>query len=585
MENEAGAPQGQGDKTDELARLRRLLLSPERERLEALERQVGSFEEPGPESISRVLPEALLHGLKNDERLSGALAPTIEEAVQESVKRDPKPLADAIFPIIGPAIRKSITEAIGGMLQSFQQTMEHSLSIQGLKWRIEALRTGRPYAEVVLLQTLVFQVEQVFLIHRETGLLLQHVSAEVVDEMEADMVSSMLTAIRDFVQDSFGGQGEDSLQTMRVGERSVVVEQGPHAILAGVVRGTAPAHLGVLFQETLEQIHLTQKEALGLFEGDSDAFLVSKPLLEKCLAAQYREERKPRRALSMALRLVFVAGIAAFCLWLGHRFWEEAKFSSYVARLEAEPGIVVTDSGRDGGILYVSGLRDPLAALPGDLLVGTVFDSTSVRGQWEAYQSFHPPLVVKRARRLLQPPPQIELSLVDGVLSARGTAPMAWIKEAAMLARALPGISAYDATGVEAVEFQHLEQVRSRLEDTVVYFSLGTVTPVAGESAKLEGLVGDIQVLAVAAEAVGQRLGLEIAGHTDGSGTEDTNRLLSQKRAEWVRQFLVDRGIAASRLTFVGKGPTELARSEISEEDRVLNRRITLKVVPLSPEH
>ena len=47
------------------------------------------------------------------------------------------------------------------------------------------------------------------------------------------MVSGMLTAIRDFVQDAFKSQSAtESLDTLRVGELEVWVEQGPHAVLA-----------------------------------------------------------------------------------------------------------------------------------------------------------------------------------------------------------------------------------------------------------------------------------------------------------------------------------------------------------------
>lgn len=572
-------PQGAGDESVDLEKLRRLLLSPEQERIETLREQVSRFEDPGPESVSRVLPEALLYGLKNDERLAGALAPTVEGALHESVKRDPKPLADAIFPVIGPAIRKSITEAIGGMLEAFQQTLEHSLSIQGMKWRVEALRTGRSYAEVVLLNTLVYQVEQVFLIHRETGLLLQHVAAQEIDEMEADMVSGMLTAIRDFVQDSFGGESEDALHTMRVGDRTVWVEQGPHAILAGVVRGNAPTHLSLLFQETLERIHLTQKEALSTFDGEVEAFAVSKPLLEKCLEAQFRDEERSRRALSLVARLLMGAIGLALCLWIGSYLWENWKFSDYTARLDAEPGIVVTESGRREGGFYVAGLRDPLAASPVEMLQGTVFDSSQVRGEWEPYHSFQPALLLKRAHRLLLPPAEVELSLGAGVLQATGVAPQAWIDEARLLARALQGIDAFESDGLEALERRHLRQVRARLEGTVIYFKLGTTEPRQGEAEKLQDLAQTFRQFTAAAAALGRGPAVEIAGHTDGSGTEETNLLLSQRRAEWVRDRLVGMGVPAERLHIVGKGPSEPARPENSEEDRAYNRRITLEII------
>ena len=583
MGSPADPPQGAGDETADLEELRRLLLRPERERIESLQEQVGRFEEPGPESVSRVLPEALLHGLKNDERLAGALAPTVEDALHDSVKRDPKPLADAIFPVIGPAIRKAIAEAIGGMLQAFQQTLEHSLSIQGIKWRIEALRTGRSYAEVVLLKTLVYQVEQVFLIHRETGLLLQHVAAQEVDEMEADMVSSMLTAIRDFVQDSFGGESDDSLHTMRVGDRTVWAEQGPDAILAGVVRGNAPTHLSVLFQETLERVHLTQKEALASFDGDVEAFAVSKPLLEKCLEAQYRDQERSQRALSMVARLLMGAIGLALCLWVGWRVWENWNFSDYAARLDAEPGIVVTESGRNGDGFYVAGLRDPLAVRPLDLLQGTMFDSSQVRATWEPYHSFQPGILLERARRLLAPPAEVELALREGVLQAEGVAPQAWIDEARLLARALHGVDSFVFEAVESLERRRLHQVQARLEGTVIYFELGTTDPREGEAEKLQDLAETFRRFAAAAAALGRGPAVEIAGHTDGSGTEETNLLLSQRRAEWVLERLVGMGVPAARLRIVGKGPSEPARPENSDEDRAYNRRITLAIIDEAP--
>ena len=51
------------------------------------------------------------------------------------------------------------------------------------------------------------------------------------------MVSGMLTAIQDFVQYSFDPQSEQALNTIHVGDLTVIIEQGPLAVLAGVVRG------------------------------------------------------------------------------------------------------------------------------------------------------------------------------------------------------------------------------------------------------------------------------------------------------------------------------------------------------------
>ena len=115
------------------------------------------------QDVSSVVAEAII--MRRDQRgeptLAQALAPSVQETLRESVRRDPHPLADALFPVMGPAIRKSISEALRGMLESFNQALEHSLSARGIKWRLEGFRTGKPFAEIVLMHSLLYRVEQV----------------------------------------------------------------------------------------------------------------------------------------------------------------------------------------------------------------------------------------------------------------------------------------------------------------------------------------------------------------------------------------------------------------------------------------
>jgi hypothetical protein len=201
----------------ELTELRRLLFGPEQARLDALQRHLEQIPQAGVETVSEVLPQAIVRRSQQDLQLSHALAPTIEDAIKVSVKRDPRPLVEAIFPVMGPAIRKAIVQALEGMIQSLNASLEYSVSPRGWLWRWEALRTGKPFAEVVLLRTLIYRVEQVFLIHKHTGLLLQHVAGPAATSGDPDMISSMLTAIQDFVHDAFTVRSDEVLDTFRVG--------------------------------------------------------------------------------------------------------------------------------------------------------------------------------------------------------------------------------------------------------------------------------------------------------------------------------------------------------------------------------
>jgi outer membrane protein OmpA-like peptidoglycan-associated protein len=73
---------------------------------------------------------------------------------------------------------------------------------------------------------------------------------------------------------------------------------------------------------------------------------------------------------------------------------------------------------------------------------------------------------------------------------------------------------------------------------------------------------------------------IEIAGHTDAVGTAAYNKLLSQKRAEAVKDFLVKKGIDSRRIKAVGYGKTRpLASNDDESEGRELNRRVEFKVL------
>src|SRR5262249_60500391 len=127
--------------------------------------------------ISEVLPDAILLRAGRDPSLMKALEPLLEKALADSVRKDPRVLAEALFPVIAGAVRRAVASALQSLLESLNQIVETSVSVRSVGWRIEAVRTGKPYAEVALLRSLLYRVEQVFLIQNETGLLLQHVIA------------------------------------------------------------------------------------------------------------------------------------------------------------------------------------------------------------------------------------------------------------------------------------------------------------------------------------------------------------------------------------------------------------------------
>ena len=72
---------------------------------------------------------------------------------------------------------------------------------------------------------------------------------------------------------------------------------------------------------------------------------------------------------------------------------------------------------------------------------------------------------------------------------------------------------------------------------------------------------------------------LEIAGHTDTTGSATSNKRLSQRRAERVASYLAQKGIPEQRLAAIGYGEAFPLMPNTSAENRAQNRRITMRIL------
>ncbi|HEU5219316.1 MAG TPA: hypothetical protein VFU23_11685 [Gemmatimonadales bacterium] len=565
----------------EFAELRELLLGGELRQLEELERRLDLLGIT-PEQLAEHLPEAIALRAGRDRQLARALAPTVEGALTESVQRNPRQIATAIFPVLGPAIRKAIAEAMAGLVNSINRAIDQSFSVRGIKWRVEGWRTGVPYAQIVLRHALVYRVEQVFLIHAETGLLLEHAAPPELRVTDGDLISGMLTAIQDFVADSFAERDSGGLRSFSVGELTVMVERGPQAVIAAVVRGQPPGDLLVRLQGELETIHFQLAGEFAEFNGDPKPFAPAHPLLEECLETVLRSDRPggtPGRYawFRWAIPLLLLVALFAGLSWRSYRGWALA-----MARLEAEPGITVVEARRSGGRWYVRGLRDPLAESPAAILAGMQADSSKLDGHWETYLSLDSTLVVRRARTWLAAPASVSLVLRRDTLVASGSAPLAWVGQALSRTTLPPGVSSIALGGVEAVLPPALASLRDDTERRLVLFDVGSSVLDGAARGELQAVAESFRPLRSAALDLGYRVDLELIGRADSTGTEAANQALSRFRVDAVRGGLEPLGVLRGELNGLGVGTSRpLAPREGSDATRI-NRSVAF-VIHLSP--
>jgi OOP family OmpA-OmpF porin len=561
-------------RSEALDELRGLLLAPEQSRLEQLQERLDN---PvlHAHDVSLVLPDAIALRRQSDRSLTQALTPVVEEALTDSVKKAPHVIVDVIVPIMGPAIRQSIVQALQGMVQSLNQTLEQSMSVKGLRWRIESWKTGRPFAEVVLLHTLLYRVEQVFLIHRETGLLLHHVSA-VSAVQDTQLVSGMLTAIQQFVRDSFGAGEEEMLDHFQVGDHTVWIEQGPRAFLAGVIRGTPPVTLRHAFREALEQVHARHRNALARFDGNPAPFESAHTTLESCLQSQatVSGRTKPSSAV-WVLGAVLLLGVAIWG-WLGYQAHQ--RWDDFLSRARAEPGLVITAADSTFAGYRVEGLRDPLSRDPGLLLEAAGIDPAEVTASWVPYYALDSRLIVKRVQSVLHPPSTVTLSMTGDALEVSGSAPVEWAREAKRLALLVPGVAEFQDRALKIVS---LEQLVGQINHTVFHFAAGSSAIEPADQERLSSLIAVLRELDQAAAQSSQRVTIRVLGSADESGPDALNLRLSQDRAQVV--FAALGGERFGSATHLTAGIGNPAATEDRAVRRSFEKRIAFLRASLGP--
>ncbi|MBD2252135.1 OmpA family protein [Nostoc parmelioides] len=561
---------------EELSKLRSLLLGVEPAKLNQLYELLDN-PQIRPEDISRLLPEAVILRSQQDKQLITAMISIVEEAIQVSVQQDENILAEAFFPVILPASRKAIASLLDEMMQSLNQSLEHSFSLKSLQWRLEAKRTGKSFAEIVLLRTLVYRVEQIFLIHKNTGLLLRHLVANRVNSQDPDLVVAMLTAIQDFIKDSFSVQKTDQLQSLRFGELQIWITEGPQALLAATIRGNPPQTLRLGLQAAIEKIHLKLSREMKDFAGDAEPFQVCQPYLESCLVSQYQSASKK----SYKYAWTFLGIVAIACgIWSFFAVREQLRWRAYLQELNSQPGIVVTETKQQFGKYFISGLRDPLASDPHTLLQQTKLNPQTIVSHWQSYLSLEPQLMIKRVNKLLQPPPTASLKIdQNGVLYAVGSAPRQWILATRKSWSVIPGLTQFQDQYLVESELNELALYQSQIQRETIFFPEGSQEIIPSELSKLNKVILAVKKLLAVAKYLEKDVRIQIIGHTNTTGTESRNAQLSQGRSKRVLSYLSSQGISTNQLQVLGVSSSEPLQAELTDEGKKLNRRVSFKVI------
>ncbi|GGW81599.1 OmpA family protein [Alteromonas halophila] len=574
------------DDEEQLRAVRNIVLGQEREHV------LSAIESHARDIVGAVVVEALHDRQKQNDDLSTVFVPLVEKSVEKSVTRHSDQFIGYFYPVVGKLVRKSVAAFLSDVLEKTNTLLENSLSVKGLVWRIKARQAGVSFSQYVAAQTFAYQVEQVFLIDANTGILLNSVARENHSHADADMVSGMLTAINDFVGDSFAhtnNQEEQQLASVKTDDFTLLLQRGPSLVLVAAVTGQAPAQVSQHLQITTENIHRLYAREIEHFNGDTSPFERTTSELRECLVEQLNTPDKKRRPWFAII--VLGAIVLAFIFWLYHTF-EQSQLKQQLAMLDSSPGILVRSVTAEGLTdVSLQVLRDPDSQPVSDWLAQQGIRDDRVLVEEKPYLSLERPLVERRIARVVARYPAISLTPGPAGFNLEGQLNRTQLQRLTNELAAIPGVS--DAAALTArldlIQAPTPDRQQSlkamfdfhaaKIDATQIEFDAGNSDLSERAVSRLTTLNQQLDTAVRLARQLQLSVGLMIMGASDASGSTSFNQQLSQARAQAVRDFLVSQGADPDYLNAVGLGVVE-----IDAIDGVGARKVMFNLMDFTPE-
>jgi len=153
------------------------------------------------------------------------------------------------------------------------------------------------------------------------------------------------------------------------------------------------------------------------------------------------------------------------------------------------------------------------------------------------------------------------------------------------------GLGAIAGGAVGAYQDRQEARLRAQLEGTGVSVTRigenitlnmpGNITFATGSADLNAGFFSVLDSVGLVVNEFNQTV-IEVAGHTDSTGSDAFNQQLSERRASSVMSYLISRQVLADRIITVGMGESRPIADNSTESGRQMNRRVELTLVPLT---
>lgn len=167
-------------------------------------------EETLQKALSPILNRLIDQNYKDSkDKIAKQMAPLIGSAIRQQIKSQKSDVVDALYPVLGNMISRYVTKTLEEMLNKINNQIQNGLSFEALKRKLTAKVRGISESELLLNENATANIRALLLIHKESGLVLAHSENPNYPISEPEMLASMMSAIRSFINDWIEQNGTD----------------------------------------------------------------------------------------------------------------------------------------------------------------------------------------------------------------------------------------------------------------------------------------------------------------------------------------------------------------------------------------
>ncbi len=285
--------------------------------VEILRRKAQADSEGLVARVTPVLGDMIGRSIRDStDEMAEALGPIMGEAIRVQVRDSRKDMVEAIYPIIGETVQRAIGEFSREFQRNIDARLRASFGPQGVFRTIGARMRGVSPSQLALRDSIPFSIREIFIIQHRSGLLIAHSHPGSHDVVDSDLISAMLTAIRDFVHDAFeDGRDDKELDEIQYGDSGIIIQSGRTAYIAVVITGVEPEGFRSKLHDFISELHVKYESAFKQYTGDPSTLPNLQPKIAR-LVAETTDQAAGKRPMNRKAKFGWVMAFFAAILFI-----------------------------------------------------------------------------------------------------------------------------------------------------------------------------------------------------------------------------------------------------------------------------